>query len=45
MTSQKILIENYKFDYVCQIIHELNLQDNPEEFLPQSRYENKKIFL
>jgi len=39
---EKILLNNWKFEYVCHINPESDLQGNPIELLPQPRYENKK---
>ena len=37
-----ILINNWKFEHVCQIILKSDLDGKPEEIFPQDRYENKK---
>ena len=35
-------VQNWEFDHVCEIIPKLGSDSNVLEFLPQSRYENKK---
>jgi hypothetical protein len=35
-------INNYQFNFVCNINPELDIYDNPKEIFPQERYDNKK---
>jgi hypothetical protein len=35
-------INNYQFNFVCNITPELDIYNNPKKFFPQERYDNKK---
>ena len=38
----RLKINNYEFDFVCQITPELETDGTPKKFFPQERYDNKK---
>ena len=39
---KELLVNDLKFDHVCKILPKTNSEENPLEFFPQERYENKK---